>query len=159
MLYVSLAWCSHAFEPSPPLGFFHPLGYPPPFVNTLATLFFYQKSLINKIVNKIRCIYWFNYKTVTGSQRKTILNFTQINSWCINCNQYIQNTIKNKLRMKGINYACFKPEEKATRNVKKKKNNFINAIRDKFAMSIRWGKLTISFRKFFSCINYHQLLK
>ena len=39
--------------------------------------------------------------------------------------------------MKGINYACFKLEEKATRNVKKKKNNFINAIRDKFAMSIR----------------------
>ena len=37
--------------------------------------------------------------------------------------------------MKAINYACFKLEEKATRSVKKKKNNFINVIGDKFAMS------------------------
>ena len=31
---------------------------------------------------------------------------------------------------------CFKLEEKVTRNVKKKKNNFINVIGDKFTMSI-----------------------
>ena len=72
-------------------------------------------------------------------EKQVILNFnlTQINSWCINYNQYIQNKIKNKLRMKAINYACFKLEEKATRSVKKKKNNFINVIGDKFATSIR----------------------
>ena len=34
--------------------------------------------------------------------------------------------------MKTINYACFKLEEKATRSVKKNKNNFIKVIRDKF---------------------------
>ena len=39
--------------------------------------------------------------------------------------------------MKAITYACFKLEEKATRSVKKKKNNFINVIGDKFARSIR----------------------
>ena len=39
--------------------------------------------------------------------------------------------------MKIINYACFKLVEKATRSVKKKKNNFINVMGDKFAMSIR----------------------
>ena len=32
--------------------------------------------------------------------------------------------------MKAINYECFKPEEKATRSVKKQKNNFINVIGD-----------------------------
>ena len=31
--------------------------------------------------------------------------------------------------MKAINYECFK-QEKATRSVKKKKNNYINVIRD-----------------------------
>ena len=62
--------------------------------------------------------------------------------------------------MKTINYACFKLEEKATTSVKKKKNNFINVIGDKFAMSIRRGKLTISFgKKLLSCINFLQLLK
>ena len=55
----------------------------------------------------------------------------------MNYNQYIQNKIKNKLRMKAINYACFKLEEKTTRSVKKNKNNFINVIGNKFAMSIR----------------------
>ena len=72
-------------------------------------------------------------------EKQVILNFdfTQINSWCRNYDQYIQKKIKNKLRMKAVNYACFKLEEKATRSVKKKKNNFINVIRDKFAMSIR----------------------
>ena len=39
--------------------------------------------------------------------------------------------------MKAINYACFKLEEKANRIVKKKKNNFISVIGDKFAISIR----------------------
>ena len=62
--------------------------------------------------------------------------------------------------MKLVNYACFKLEEKTTRIVKKKKNNFINVIGDKFAMSIRCGNLAISFcKKLFSCINYLQLNK
>ena len=39
--------------------------------------------------------------------------------------------------MKAINYACFKVEEKITRSVKQNKNNSINIIGDKFAMSIR----------------------
>ena len=38
--------------------------------------------------------------------------------------------------MKAINYVGFKPEEKATRSVKKNKNNFINIIRDPFAASM-----------------------
>ena len=95
------------------------------------------------IVNKIKCIYWFNYKVVIFSQRKEVIlnfNLTQINSCCINYSQYIQNKIENKLRMKAINYACFKLEEKPTRSVKKKKNNFINVIGDKFTMSTRWRK-------------------
>ena len=36
----------------------------------------------------------------------------------VNYNQYIQDKIKNKLRMKAINHACFKLEEKVTRSVK-----------------------------------------
>ena len=39
--------------------------------------------------------------------------------------------------MKAINYECFKLEEKATRSVKKKKNNSNNVVGDKFTMSIR----------------------
>ena len=39
--------------------------------------------------------------------------------------------------MKAANYACFKLEEQATKSVKKKRNNFINVIGGKFAMSIR----------------------
>ena len=40
------------------------------FVNKLPTLSLYQKNFINSnIVNKVKCIYWFNYKTVLGSQR------------------------------------------------------------------------------------------
>ena len=39
--------------------------------------------------------------------------------------------------MKAINYARFKLEGKATGSVKKKKNNFINVIEEKFTMSIR----------------------
>ena len=46
---------------------------------------------------------WFTKKN------KYMLTY-QINSWYIKCNQYIQNKIKNKLFMKVINYACFKPE-------------------------------------------------
>ena len=38
--------------------------------------------------------------------------------------------------MKAMNYSFFKLERKAIRSVKKKKNNFINFIGDKFAMSI-----------------------
>ena len=42
--------------------------------------------------------------------------------------------------MKAINYACSKLEEKVNRSIKKNKNNFINVIGDKFAMSIKFGK-------------------
>ena len=42
--------------------------------------------------------------------------------------------------MKVINYGCFKLQEKSIWSVKKNKRNFINVIRDKFAMSIRWEK-------------------
>ena len=41
------------------------------------------------------------------------------------------------LRMKTINRARFKLEEKATKSVKKNKTSFIDDIRDKSAMSIR----------------------
>ena len=136
------------------------------FVNNHATFFFYQKRFINSnIVNKIKCTYWFNYKIVTGShtqKKQIILNFNlpQINSWCLNYNHCIQNKIKNKLRMKAIHYACFKLEEKPNRSVKKKENNFVNVIGDKFTISIRWGKVTISFcKKLFSYINFSYLNK
>ena len=43
---------------------------------------------------------------------------------------------KKKIRMKAINYACFKLEENATGSVEKKENNFINVVGDKFAMNI-----------------------
>lgn len=57
------------------------------------------------------------------------------------------------LSLKAINYASFKLEEKTTRlevlkKKKKIKTNFINVIRDGFAMSIRQGKLAISFCSF-----------
>ena len=65
------------------------------------------------------------------------INPNKINSWCINYNQYIQNKIESKLRMKAINCACFKLEENVTRSVKKNKNNIINVVGDKFNMSIR----------------------
>ena len=43
---------------------------------------------------------------------------------------------------------------------KKNKSNFMNVKGDKFAISIRWGKLTISFcKKCFICIQYLQLHK
>ena len=43
--------------------------------------------------------------------------FTKINKYSLKFtfNQYMQNEIKNKLRMKAINYEWFKLEEKATR--------------------------------------------
>ena len=44
-----------------------------------------------------------------------------MNSWCISYNQYIENKIKNKLRIKSINYACFKLEEKALEVLKRVK--------------------------------------
>ena len=63
-------------------------------------------------------------------------NLTQIN-WCMNYNQSILNKIKNKLRIKAINYKCFKLEEKTTRSAKRNKNNFINVVGDKFTKIIR----------------------
>ena len=56
-----------------------------------------------------------------------------MNSRCINYNPDIRNKVKNKLRMKAKNYAYFKLEEKATKSVKKNKNNFSH----EFAMSTR----------------------
>ena len=42
------------------------------FVNKLVTVSLYQKSFINiNMVDKIKCIYWFNYKIVIGSQKTT----------------------------------------------------------------------------------------
>ena len=106
------------------------------FATKLTIISLYQKSFINNnIVNKIKCLYWFNYKIIIGSSRKTskcYLNFNlnQIHFWWINYNQYIQNKIKNKLSMKAINYACSRLEQKATRNVKENKNNFMSFIGD-----------------------------
>ena len=41
------------------------------FLNKLATLSLHQKSFINNnIINKIKCIYWINYKILIGLQRK-----------------------------------------------------------------------------------------
>ena len=65
-------------------------------------------------------------------------------------------SIKNKSNIKAIHYACFKLGEKATESGKKNKNIFINVIGDKFAMSIGWGKLMISFCKRFSSHLYKQ---
>ena len=56
------------------------------------------------------------------------------------------------------NKLCMLETGRKNHCVKKNKNNFINVIGDKFAMIIRWGKLTISFcKKLYSCINYLQL--
>ena len=92
------------------------------FVNKLANLSLYQKSFINNNnVNKIKFIYWFNYKIVIGSHRKVVnvnFNLTQINSWSINYNQWIQNKIEIKLHMKSINCACCKLG-KNTRSISK----------------------------------------
>ena len=31
----------------------------------------FPKSFISDILNTIKCVYWFNWKIITGSQRKT----------------------------------------------------------------------------------------
>ena len=46
--------------------------------------------------------------------------------------------------MKVINYARLKLEEKITRSVKQNTSNFNSITGDKFAMSIRKGKLKIN---------------
>ena len=56
------------------------------FVNKLTTLSLYQKSLINNSIMNKKCMYWFNYKIVIGSQRKQAsLNqhyaYTKICTW------------------------------------------------------------------------------
>ena len=66
-------------------------------------------------------MYGFNYKTVIGSRRETSkcqlnFDFNQINSWCINYNQYIKKVI-NKLHMNALNCESFKLEAKVTRSV------------------------------------------
>ena len=68
-------------------------------------------------------------------EKQVNVNFSlnQRTSWCINYNQYIQNKTKNKLHMKGM----LQTGKKATKKVKKNKNNFINIVRDKFTMSNR----------------------
>ena len=101
----------------------------------------YQMSFINSnIINKIKCIYWFNYKIVIGAQKRASdvnFNLTQIKFWYIN---YNQNKIKNNLNMKARNYSRFKLKEKITRSVKKNKS----VIRDElFTLSVIWGELTI----------------
>ena len=75
-------------------------------------------------------MYWLKQVNVN-------FKLNQINSSCTNYNDYIQNKIKNKSRMKEISFACLKLEVKATRSVKKNKNNFINIVGDKFAMRIK----------------------
>ena len=46
------------------------------------------------------------------------------------------NYVKNILRIKAINYACFKLEEKATESAKKEDKQFYQCYR-RLAMSIR----------------------
>ena len=75
-------------------------------------------------------MYWLKQVNVN-------FKLNQINSSCTNYNDYIQNKIKNKSRMKEISFTCLKLEVKATRSVKKNKNNFINIVGDKFAMRIK----------------------
>ena len=56
-------------------------------------IFLDQKSFINNnIANKIKCMYWFNYKIVIGSQRKTML--TEL--------LHKSNELNNFLHMKAI---------------------------------------------------------
>ena len=45
-------------------------------------------------------------------------------------NPYSQTKTTNKFHTKAMSYTCFKLEEKTTRNVKKKKSNFIIVIGD-----------------------------
>ena len=109
------------------------------FANKLTTLPLHQKSFVySNIFNKIKCMYWFNYKIVIGSQRKTSkcklnFNLNQTNSWCKNYNQYIQ---KNQIRHKSNKLCILQTGIKATTSVET-----INAMGDKSAMSIGWRKL------------------
>ena len=59
--------------------------------------------------------------------------------------QPIHQKLKQKQIMHESNKLCMLQagRKKAIRSVKKNKNSFINFLVDKFAMSIRWGKLTI----------------
>ena len=95
----------------------------------------------NNIVNKIKCIYRFNYKIelVHKEQQKQLSAYSNklLVHKCISYNQYIQNKIRNKLNLKAVNYTCLKLEEKIIRSVKKNKSNFINVIGDKFVIIIR----------------------
>ena len=54
--------------------------------------------------------------------------------------------MKSKLCMKATNYVCFELEEETTEGVENNKRNFISVIGDKFAMSIKRGKTTISYK-------------
>ena len=87
------------------------------FVSKLTTLFLHQKCFIkNNIVNKIKCtcIDSITKYYLAHNEKQLNVNFdlNLINSWCINCNHYIQNKIKNKLCMKAISCACFRLEKK-----------------------------------------------
>ena len=76
------------------------------FVNKLITLSLYKKSFRkNNIINKVKCIYWFNYRIVVGSQKsnKIMSTLTSLN-WILDA----YTTINNQ---KLMNYACFKLEE------------------------------------------------
>ena len=81
-------------------------------------------------------------------------NLSQINSWCINTSKTIYPIQNQKQITHESNELCMlQTGKKATRSVKDIKKIFINVIGDKFAISIRWGKLTISFcKKLSSCI-------
>ena len=59
--------------------------------------------------------------------------------------QSIQPKQNKKQITQESNKLCM--EDKVTRSVKKNNNNFIMVKEEKFAMNIRWRKLTISFCK------------
>ena len=108
------------------------------FVDMLTTHSLYQKSFINNTLKNIKRMYWFHYKIVTGSQRKTskwCLNFNlnQINYWWTTVN-----TSKTKLKQitHKINTLCM-----------------LQTGRKALLSIIRCGKLTIKFyKKLFSSI-------
>ena len=58
--------------------------------------------------------------------------------------------------MKAVNFACFKLGEKASKSVKKNKNNFINVIENKLTMSLDEEINNNILQE--ACINYLQLL-
>ena len=59
-----------------------------------------------------------------------------MNPWCVNYNQYIQNRIIKKITHKSNKLSLLQTGKKATRSVKKNKNNFIIVIGGKFVTSI-----------------------